>query len=104
MPKNSDDRFSNFLFYAVVLSLAYLVFLVFQPFLVPLGWAAVFGVIFYSLNQRLESRWGRTLGATVTTVGVAMILVVPVLLLGTLFVREGIAATHSVEATLSAGG
>jgi predicted PurR-regulated permease PerM len=104
VPHNSDDRFSNVLFYGVVLCLAYLVFLVFQPFLVPLGWAAVFGVIFYSLNQRLESRWGRTLAATATTSGVALILVVPVLLLGTLFVREGIAATRSVQASLSAGG
>ncbi len=103
MPHNSDDRFSNVLFYGVVLCLAYLVFLVFQPFLVPLGWAAVFAVIFYSLNQRLEHRWGRTLAATVTTAGVAVILVVPVLLMGTLFVREGIMATHSVQAAMSAG-
>ncbi len=35
--QNSEDRFSNILFYGVVLCLAYLVFLVFQPFLVPLG-------------------------------------------------------------------
>jgi predicted PurR-regulated permease PerM len=104
VPHNSDDRFSNVLFYGVVLCLAYLVFLVFRPFLVPLGWAAVFAVIFYSLNQRLEHRWGRTLAATGTTVGVAVILVVPVLLLGTLVVREGIAATHSVQAAMSAGG
>ena len=104
MPHNSDDRFSNVLFYGVVLCLAYLVFLVFRPFLVPLGWAAVFAVIFYSLNQRLERRWGRALAAAATTTGVALILVVPVLLLGTLFVREGIAATHSVQAAMSGGG
>jgi predicted PurR-regulated permease PerM len=101
---NSDDRFSNVLFYGVVLCLAYLVFLVFRPFLVPLGWAGVFGVIFYSLNQRLERRWGRTLAASASTAGVAVILVVPVLLLGTLFVREGIAATRSVQAAMSTGG
>ena len=104
VPHNSDDRFSNVLFYGVVLCLAYLVFLVFQPFLVPLGWAAVFAVIFYSLNQRLERRWGRTLAASVSTAGVALILVVPVLLLATLFVREGIEATRSMQAAMAAGG
>ena len=61
--------------------LVYFVFRVFEPFLVPLGWAAVFAVIFYSLNKQLEQRWGRTLSASVSTAGVTLILVVPVLLL-----------------------
>lgn len=104
MAQDSKDRFSNVLFYGVVLCLVYLVFLVFQPFLEPLGWAAVFAVIFYSLNQRLERRWGRTLSASATTAGVALILVVPVLLLASLFVREGIDATRGIQATAAAGG
>ena len=104
MPQNSEDRFSNLLFYGVVLCLGYFVFLVFQPFLVPLGWAAVFAVIFYSLNQELERRWGRTLAASVSTAGVTLILVVPVLLLASLFVREGIEATRNVQAAMAAGG
>ena len=56
--QTAEHRFSNVLFYGVVLCLAYLVFRVFEPFLVPLGWAAVFGVIFYSLNKRFERKWG----------------------------------------------
>ena len=88
----------------MVLCLAYLVFRVFQPFLVPLGWAAVFAVIFYSLNKQLERRWGRALSASVTTAGVALILVVPVLLLAMLFVREGIDAARDIQATVAAGG
>jgi predicted PurR-regulated permease PerM len=70
---------------------------------VPLGWAAVFAVIFYSLNQRFERKWGRTLGASVTTAGVTLILIVPVLLLAALFVREGIEATRSVQAAVNSG-
>jgi len=103
LSQNSEDRFSNILFYGVVLCLAYFVFRVFQPFLVPLGWAAVFAVIFYSLNKRFEQRWGRTLAASVSTAGVTLILIVPVLLLAMLFVREGIDATRDVQASMAAG-
>jgi predicted PurR-regulated permease PerM len=101
--QSSENRFSDVLFYGVVLCLVYFVFRVFQPFLVPLGWAAVFAVIFYSLNKRIERRWGRTLSAAVSTAGVTLILIVPVLALATLFVREGIEATRSVQASLVSG-
>lgn len=103
MAQNSEDRFSNVLFYGGVLCFVYFVFRVFQPFLVPLGWAAVFAVIFYSLNKRIERKWGRTLSAGVSTAGVTLILIVPVLLLAAMFVREGIEATRSVQASLVTG-
>jgi len=99
-----DDRFSNVLFYGVVLCLGYLVFRVFEPFLTPLGWAAVFAVIFYSLEQRLEQKWGRTRAALSVTAGVTLILIVPVLLLATLFVREGISAARDIQAAIGEGG
>jgi predicted PurR-regulated permease PerM len=102
--QNTDNRFSNVLFYGVVLCLAYLVFRVFQPFLVPLGWAAVFGVIFYSLNKRIERKSGRTRSAVVITLGVTVILIVPVLLLAALFVREGIAAARNIQTAMEGGG
>ena len=104
MPQDSKDRFSNVLLYGVLFCLAYFVFRVFQPFLVPLGWAAVFAVIFYSVNKQLEKRWGSTRAAWVSTAGVTLILVVPVLLLATLFVREGIQATRNIQASVAAGG
>lgn len=103
MAKTAEERFGNVLFYGVVLSLVYLVFRVFQPFLLPLGWAAVFAVIFYSLNKKLEQRWGGTVSASVSTAGVTLILVVPILILAMLFVREGIDATRGVEASMAAG-
>ena len=87
-----------------MLCLAYLVFRVFQPFLVPLGWAAVFGVIFYSLNKRIERKSGRTRSAVVITLGVTVILIVPVLLLAALFVREGIAAARNIQTAMEGGG
>jgi predicted PurR-regulated permease PerM len=103
MAKNAGERFGDVLFYGVILLLIYLVYRVFEPFLVPLGWAAVFAVIFYSLNKRLEQRWGRTLSAAVSTAGVTLILIVPALLMMTLFVREGIDATRDMQASMAAG-
>ena len=104
MEQTADNRFSNVLFYAVVLCLGYLVFRVFEPFLVPLGWAAVFGVIFYSLNKRFERKWGPTRSAAAVTLGVTLILIVPVLLFAAMFVREGIAAAVSIQTAMASGG
>jgi len=85
MAKNAGERFGDVLFYGMILLLVYLVYRIFEPFLMPLGWAAVFAVIFYSLNKRLEQRWGRNLSAALSTAGVTLILIVPALLLMTLF-------------------
>src|SRR5579863_3160262 len=104
MAESSENKFSNVLFYGVVLCLAYLVFRVFQPFLAPLGWAAVFGVIFYSLHKRFERKWGRTPSAVLITLGVTLILIVPALLLAVMFVREGIAAARDIQTAMTGGG
>lgn len=104
MAQTAENRFSNVLFYGVVLCLAYLVFRVFQPFLSPLAWAVILGVIFYSLNERFERKWGRTQSAVLITLGVTVILIVPVLLLSALFVREGIAAARNIQTTMASGG
>jgi predicted PurR-regulated permease PerM len=101
--QKSEDRFSDLLFYGVVLGLAYLVFRIFLPFLEPLGWAAVFAVVFHSSNVRLEQRWGRTTSAIAVTAGVTLILVVPLLLLSGLFVREGISAARDIQAAMGEG-
>jgi predicted PurR-regulated permease PerM len=101
---SAESRFSGVLFYGFVLCLAYFVFRIFQPFLVPLGWAAVFGVIFYSLNKRFERKWGRTQSAVLITLGVTLILIVPVLLLAALFVREGISAARDIQEAMEGGG
>ena len=104
MVQTAENRFSNVLFYSFVLCLGYFVFRVFEPFLVPLGWAAVFGVIFYSLNKRFERKWGRTRSAVLITLGVTLILIVPVLLLAAMFVREGISAAVDIQTAMAGGG
>lgn len=104
MAQTAEKRFSNVLFYGVVICLAYLVFRIFQPFLVPLGWAVVLGVIFYSLNKRVERKWGRTRSAVVITFGVTLVLIVPTLLLAAMFVREGISAAVDIQSAMAGGG
>src|SRR5260370_10704186 len=100
MAKNAGERFGNVLFYGLILLLVYLVYRIFEPFLVPLGWAAVFAVIFHSLNQALERKWGRNFASLVSTIGVTLILDVPSLLLMILFVPEGIHATRGIEISM----
>lgn len=101
--QNTDYRFNNFLFYGVILCLTYLVFRVFEPFLAPLGWAAVFGVLFHSLNKRFEKKWGSTRSAALITLGVTLILIIPVLLLAVMFVREGIVAAGDIQRAMENG-
>ncbi len=92
------------LFYGVVLCLAYFVFRIAEPFLEPLGWAAVFAVIFYALQKRLERKWGHTRSAVALTLGVTLLLIVPTLLLTAMFVREGISAARDIQSAMASGG
>jgi predicted PurR-regulated permease PerM len=103
LAQKADDRFSTVLFYGAVVCLAYLAYRVFLPFFEPLGWAAVFAVIFHSLNKWLERRWGRTASSISITAGVTLILIVPLLLLAALFVREGISAARDLQAAVGEG-
>src|SRR3989475_11400652 len=98
MPQPREgEHLATVLFYGLVLLLAYLVYRVFEPFLVPLGWAIVLAVFFYPLYTRLEKRLGSTRAATLSTLGVTLILIVPALLLMTLFVRPALAAALNSE-------
>jgi predicted PurR-regulated permease PerM len=97
------ERVAGVLFYGVVLLLGYLVFRVFQPFLVPLGWAAVIVVVFHPAHARLAARFGPTGGALASTAAVTAILIVPAILLMTAFVREGIEAVRAIQKGVAAG-
>ncbi len=94
---DSSRRLFTVLFYGVILLLFYLVFRIFEPFLVPLGWAVVLVVCFYPLHERLVKRWGATRAAVMSTAGVALVLVVPALVLLGGFVREGMLAAQALE-------
>jgi len=99
----SQKRLGTALFYGILVVLAYLVFLVFQPFLAALAWAVVLVVVAYPVYARLARRWGRTLAATVSTLGVTLIIIVPALLVTGAFIRQGVEAVQLVQQQIQNG-
>lgn len=100
---SSQKRLGTLLFYGIVILLAYLVFLIFSPFLVPLAWAAVLVVVTYPAYERLARRSGRTSAALLSTLGVTLILIVPTLLVMIAFVQQGVDAVQSVQLQVASG-
>jgi predicted PurR-regulated permease PerM len=100
---DTKTRLDNILFYGMVLLLALFVFRVFEPFLEPLGWAGVLVVVFYAPHRMLERKFHRGTAAAISTIGVTLILILPVLGIIFLSVREGLQATHSIQDAIAAG-
>lgn len=98
------ERVASVLFYGAVLLLAYAVYRIFEPFLVPLGWAVVFVVVFYPWHERFEQRWGETRAALFSTLAITVILIVPALFLLTAFISEGVDAARTLRENLQTGG
>ena len=90
------------LFYGCVLLLGYLLYELFEPFLSPLAWAAIFAAFFHSRHKRLERRFGRSMAASISTAAVALIIVVPFVALVFAFIQEATQTLTSVD--IAAGG
>jgi predicted PurR-regulated permease PerM len=88
MPDFGRERFSQLLFYTLVLLMAYLAFMVLSPFLASLAWAAVFAMTFYRVHLRLAARLGPTGAALVTTLVAAVVIVGPAVMLVSVLARE----------------
>ena len=80
MDRSNADRFRDLLFYAVVLLVGYLAFIVIKPFLAPLAWAAIFAMTLNPLRQQLSTQIGATRAALGMTVGTAILIVGPLAL------------------------
>ena len=100
---DSQTRLGAALFYGVVALLAYLVYLIFEPFLEPLAWAAVLAVVFFPVQEQLEKRWGKTWAATANTTFITLLVVIPAIFAASSFVRQGVQAGRSIEVGLSSG-
>lgn len=99
-----QQRLGAVLFYLFIALLAYLAYRVFEPFLVPLCWAAVLVVVFDPLNKRLERQWGPARASTACTVLVTLLLIVPAIGVGIAFIHQGLQAGAAVQGELSNGG
>jgi predicted PurR-regulated permease PerM len=97
------DRVGQVIGWAMLAAFAYLVYLVIEPFLLPLGWAGVFAILGYRVHAKLARRLGLTWSAVVVTVGVAMVLVVPALLAVSAFMSEAIDAAGAIQQAAAQG-
>jgi len=101
-PVSDRERLGQLLFYGAVILIGYLVFLVVEPFLVPLGWAGVLAVSVQPLFRELAARIGRSRAAGVCVLIVLLLLVLPVWLLVDALVREGAQAVSALQGAVSA--
>ena len=91
------QRSTTLLFYGCILLLGYLLYQLFDPFLRPLAWAAIFAAFFFSRHKQLEARFGRTGAASLSTAAVALIIVVPCVLIIMAFVEEATQTLGSID-------
>lgn len=86
--------------FLLMLTLVTLLFLLLlKPFFAPVFWAAVVSLLFQPVQQRLERTWGHrpNLTAGVTLVLGLVVLVIPVLLLMTALVGEGVNVYQRIQ-------
>ena len=88
MQDTPKERFQQLLFYALVLLVAYLAYLVLGPFLSPLAWAAVFAMMFHGVHGELVPKVGANRAALVTTLMAAILIVAPAVTIVSVFARE----------------
>jgi predicted PurR-regulated permease PerM len=93
----TSDRLTTVLSYGVLLLLIYLVFRIYEPFLSPLGWAAILVIFFYPMHGRLARKLSSRRAALFSTLAVTILLIVPAILVTTLFVREAVSISRGVQ-------
>lgn len=99
-----QQRLGAVFFYVIIALLLYFTYLVFEPFLAPLCWAAVLAVVFDPLNKRIEREWGRGRAAITCTILVTLLLIVPAIGIGISFVHQGLQAAAAVQRGIGNGG
>jgi predicted PurR-regulated permease PerM len=100
----TNDRLTTVLSYGAPLLLGYLVFRITAPFLVPLAWSAVLAIFFFPIFVRLNIRFPINRAALLATIGVTLVLIVPVLLVLVFAGREAVEITVHIRNLISTGG
>jgi len=96
----TSDRLTTVLSYGAILLLGYLVFLIVEPFLVPLAWSAVLAIFFYPVHGWLGKRLRPTAAAGVCTLAVTLLLIVPAIVVLVFATRQAIEATTQIQNAL----
>ena len=100
----TSDRLTTVLSYGALLLLGYLVFRITAPFLVPLAWSAVLAIFFFPAFLLLNKRLSVTKAALLSTIGVTLVLIVPVLIVLLFAGREAVEITVRIRNLISGGG
>jgi predicted PurR-regulated permease PerM len=98
---STSDRLTTVLSYGVLLLLIYLVFRIYEPFLPALGWAAILTIFFYPMHHWLLQRFSANRAAVLSTLAVTFLLIVPGIVVTTLFVREAVTISRGVQHSLA---
>lgn len=91
---------AGFITLLIVLTiLVYVCWLMLQPFLNVILWAAVLAVVFYPMHRRIMSRVASPSGAAaISTLGVIVLILIPVTFITIAVVRELGGAADSLQA------
>jgi predicted PurR-regulated permease PerM len=105
-PSNTttSSQLTTVLSYGAILLLGYFVFLIVEPFLVPLAWSAVLAIFFYPLHEKVLRKMKPTAAAMTSTLGVTLLLIVPALLVLVLTAREALVATAQLQSQMAVHG
>jgi len=98
------QRVSQLVFYGTVLLICWLAYRIVQPFLVEIGWAVVLAICLDPMRVRLLPRLGPTRTALVLTLAAVVLLVIPVVFVGTAVIAQGGPAVSYVQDQLQSQG
>jgi len=96
----TSDQVTTVLSYGALLLLGYLVYEITEPFLVPLAWSAVLAIFFYPLHERVLKKLKPNSAATVSTLGVTFLLIVPALVVLFYTTKQAIDAGAKAQVVL----
>src|SRR5271163_1037309 len=102
--QTTSDRLATVLSYGALLLLGYLVYRIFEPFLVPLAWSAVLAIFFYPMYEHQAKRMTPGRAALLSTLAVTFLLIVPALLVLFYTARQGLEASEHLQAALAVHG
>lgn len=88
----------------LVLLFIYLIYVVFQPFLVPLGWAAVFTIMFLPVHHRIRRYIrGRNRAALVSTLLLTLLIIIPGIFVISAFISQAVGTAQWTQAQWKGG-
>jgi predicted PurR-regulated permease PerM len=102
--KAEAEKFSQLVFYGTVLLICWLAYRIVQPFLVEIGWAVVLAICLDPLRVRLQPRLGPTRTAVALTLASVVLLVIPVVFVGTAVIAQGGPAVSYLHDQLQSQG